>query len=515
MNSGSTSGAVAAAETDLRVQQARMVMLFRGLTSKFLLTPVVVVLLAAAYFWPHLPVLFTAPWIVWMLVVIASSWALGRRFARRPSRFAWGGWERRVLWHRVALGTGWAVFISAAALHAVDWADQVFLSVLFLGILAHGLALLAASRQTYAGLLLPSAVCVPAVCFWTGGTFYAAMGTLAVVSIIFATAIQRRIHRNVLGRLRQSAENRTLAKRLRAAEQALKDTGLEEASIFQTVDVGIVILRNRRIVRCNFRLAQMMGTTPESLAGRDPSDFHVEHDEWLRIGREIMPAIRAAGRYETDVRLKRCDGTTFWAHANGRPIDYDDLSKGSVWGLTDITSRRTREAEITQLAYYDPLTGLPNRRLLEERLSEALLAAGRSRSRLALIVLDCDNFKAINDSHGHGVGDRVLVTVAERLRHSVRESDMVSRLGGDEFVILLPDLGRADAIEIVAEKILHAMEGPMLVEGLSLSVGVSMGIALFPRDGETASALTQTADGALYRAKQAGRNTYRFHLRTG
>jgi diguanylate cyclase (GGDEF)-like protein len=130
-------------------------------------------------------------------------------------------------------------------------------------------------------------------------------------------------------------------------------------------------------------------------------------------------------------------------------------------------------------------------------------------------VLDCDNFKAINDSHGHGVGDRVLVTVAERLRHSVRESDMVSRLGGDEFVILLPDLGRADAIEIVAEKILHAMEGPMLVEGLSLSVGVSMGIALFPRDGETASALTQTADGALYRAKQAGRNTYRFHLRTG
>jgi diguanylate cyclase (GGDEF)-like protein len=134
---------------------------------------------------------------------------------------------------------------------------------------------------------------------------------------------------------------------------------------------------------------------------------------------------------------------------------------------------------------------------------------------LALIVLDCDNFKRINDTHGHGVGDRVLIAVADRLRQSTRDSDTVSRLGGDEFVLLLPDVAGAEAIEVVAEKILNAMQSPMLIDALSLTMGVSMGIALFPRDGGTALTLMHSADSALYRAKESGRNTYRFHARAG
>ena len=551
-------------DSAVRIHQARLVMLFRASKPEFLITPIAVTLVTA-YFWSKLPTDLLLLWVVAMFAVNAARWCLFVRFARRPRMLRPAQWEWRFARFRGLLGACWVSFI-VGALQVVDATDQLFLAVLFMGIVVLGMAALAASPQAFQALLLPALVFGPPAYFWMGGSLNLTLGSFCFVTLFVVMTIQRRMYGTVLQMVRSAVENRALARRLRNAEQALSDafqnvpvglalydsadrlircndlyldfhsdfkrpanaygmtyrelveralsTGdlvppkqptdlqawvdervkshvegdgsarifrlpdgkwrqsqshrthkgsvvcahvditrmkhMEEALkdalqeqelIFQTVDVGILIIRGRHVAHCNSRLAEMFGATVETVVGSEPSDFYAQADDWARVSRQIKPVILEFGRYETDLLLRRVDGSTFWAHVNGRPIDADDVTKGSVWGLTDITSRRTREAAITQLAYYDPLTGLTNRRLMEDRLNQAIRAAERNKAHLALIVLDCDNFKRVNDNHGHGVGDRVLITVSDRLRQSMRDSDTVSRLGGDEFVLLLPDVG--------------------------------------------------------------------------
>jgi diguanylate cyclase (GGDEF)-like protein len=171
--------------------------------------------------------------------------------------------------------------------------------------------------------------------------------------------------------------------------------------------------------------------------------------------------------------------------------------------------QREAEAHIQQLAYFDPLTGLPNRLLLGDRCQHALSVAQRAKQTVALVFLDLDHFKNINDSLGHRVGDEVLVKLANRLKAAVREQDTVSRLGGDEFILLLPDTDAAGAAR-VADKLLQAALKPMLIEANELTVTPSIGIALYPKDGADLDALSRCADAAMYQAKGDGRNSYRF-----
>jgi len=171
--------------------------------------------------------------------------------------------------------------------------------------------------------------------------------------------------------------------------------------------------------------------------------------------------------------------------------------------------RRRGEARIRHMAHHDELTGLPNRALLNDRMTQALAQARRSGRAVALLYLDLDGFKFVNDSFGHPVGDALLVAVAQRLAATVREGDTVARLGGDEFVMMLLDLEHADAAVAVAQQILAALVLPLQVAERCLQVGASIGISVFPDDGSNAEALLKHADTALYRAKQQGRNGYR------
>ncbi len=176
--------------------------------------------------------------------------------------------------------------------------------------------------------------------------------------------------------------------------------------------------------------------------------------------------------------------------------------------------RSQREEHIKYLAYYDTLTGLPNRELLMDRLHQGIAQAPRSQSQLALMLLDLDHFKSVNDTLGHPVGDQLLTQVAQRLSDCVREGDTVARLGGDEFVILLPSLpasGEASVdVRIVADKIRHTLSDTYSIEGHDLSISASIGIAFYPADGETTHTLFKHADMAMYQAKDAGRDNYRF-----
>ncbi|WP_300321191.1 EAL domain-containing protein [Accumulibacter sp.] len=215
---------------------------------------------------------------------------------------------------------------------------------------------------------------------------------------------------------------------------------------------------------------------------------------------------------EVVMGLRSADGSLRWILINASPLYAGDATRpnAAVATFTDITERKAAQQHAEFLAHHDPLTGLPNRLLLRDRLEQALALARRSHGRVALMFLDLDRFKTINDSLGHPVGDKLLKAVVGRLQSCVRESDTISRQGGDEFVIVLRDARDSEAVSRLADKVQQRMAEPFLIDNHALSTSFSIGIALFPDDGDDFDSLTQKADTAMYHAKHAGRNAHRF-----
>uniref|UniRef100_UPI0035AFD0B5 sensor domain-containing protein n=1 Tax=Hylemonella sp. TaxID=2066020 RepID=UPI0035AFD0B5 len=209
-------------------------------------------------------------------------------------------------------------------------------------------------------------------------------------------------------------------------------------------------------------------------------------------------------------QLRARNGEIRWCSVSGKPVFEDGVFTGYRGTGSDITERKLTEQRIEFLAYHDPLTGLPNRVLLEDRLEQAIAQAERSHHGLALVFMDLDNFKKINDSLGHATGDALLKEVAARLKRCVRDTDTISRQGGDEFVLVLGGLHGAEGSLPVLTKIMETLQEPFVCEGNELSTSASMGVALYPQDGNCFDILRKKADMAMYRAKEAGRNTYRF-----
>jgi diguanylate cyclase (GGDEF)-like protein len=191
-------------------------------------------------------------------------------------------------------------------------------------------------------------------------------------------------------------------------------------------------------------------------------------------------------------------------------VDSNRHYRGRIWYFRDITHRKIAEERIQFLAYYDALTGLPNRTLLLDRLAKALAAARRQNNKLGLLYLDLDRFKDINDSLGHSVGDLFLQEVAGRLKRWGREQDTVARLGGDEFLIMLTDVKDIPDAAVAAERLMDAMTADFVVQGHTLGVSCSLGISVFPEHGADSETLIKNADAAIYRAKADGRNNFRF-----
>jgi diguanylate cyclase (GGDEF)-like protein len=213
--------------------------------------------------------------------------------------------------------------------------------------------------------------------------------------------------------------------------------------------------------------------------------------------------------------LKRLNGTEFWARISGCGLDPLNLQAGSIWVFEDISERKAAESEINHLAFYDPLTQLPNRRLLLDRLKQALNSSSRSKKCGALLFIDLDDFKTLNDTFGHETGDNLLQQVANRLTMCVRQDDTVARLGGDEFVILLEDLNKeipeaAAQAKHISEKIHFALNQTYLINNHQRYSTPSIGVTLFMDHSENIEELLKRADMAMYEAKTAGRNTIRF-----
>ena len=209
--------------------------------------------------------------------------------------------------------------------------------------------------------------------------------------------------------------------------------------------------------------------------------------------------------------LSRPDGSVRWLQTNKLPLrDRKGKVTGVLGTYEDITERKVAEEQVQFLAYYDALTGLPNRTLLLDRLAKALASARRRKDKVALLFLDLDRFKDINDSLGHSVGDLLLREVAERLKKWARELDTVARLGGDEFLIMLAHVKDVPDAAVAAERIVNAMTSGFVIQGHSLSISCSVGISIFPEHGADGETLIKNADAAMYCAKGNGRNNFRF-----
>ncbi|MCZ7562658.1 MAG: EAL domain-containing protein [Burkholderiales bacterium] len=265
------------------------------------------------------------------------------------------------------------------------------------------------------------------------------------------------------------------------------------------------------IIFANPAFEAMTGYSADEVRGRNPRFLHRDDTDQVGLA-EIRAALRDGRAVTTELRNYRKDGTLYRSELSISPVR-DDAGRISHWlGVaTDVTERKRYEAELERQANYDPLTGLANRSLLFDRIRQAAAHTERSGRAMAVLLLDLDRFKLINDGFGHVFGDELLRTVSGRLRGCVRRDDTVARLGGDEFVVMLTDMAREDDASNVAGKILEAVAQPVSIEGRELVVTASIGIAIFPRDGREPEALLKNADAAMYRSKEHGRNAFEFY----
>ena len=303
---------------------------------------------------------------------------------------------------------------------------------------------------------------------------------------------------------------------LRQRERAEQDLRLA-ATAFETHE-AIVITDQRGIIqRVNKAFTRITGYDSEEVVGKTPRILKSGR-QTREFYRQMWEALNNEGYWQGEIWNKRKNGEVYpeWETITAVKNEHGEITH-YVATFQDITERKQSEARIQHLAYFDSLTDLPNRALLLDRLKHELAVCQRHNVVGALLFLDIDRFKTINDALGHPTGDALLQQIARRLSQQVRSEDTVSRLGGDEFVVLLPQAGTTPeeanyTAQTVAEKIRHALAAPYTLHGHNYHLTPSIGIVLFPEEGDTIDDILKHADTAMYRAKAAGRNTIRFYL---
>ncbi|MDC8771357.1 sensor domain-containing protein [Roseateles albus] len=334
----------------------------------------------------------------------------------------------------------------------------------------------------------------------------------------------------------------------KAAEAELLSITTGQRLILDHAMVGIVFLRDRQVTQCNRSFEELLGYASGELDGGSSRQWYLSDADWEAAGQQCYAPFAAGHAFQGEMMLRKKDGSPIFCEVRSKAVDPSNLALGSIWITMDISARKdaeaalvqakqqleqmvaqrtqelnasvkaleqkvleqqASEARIQQLAHFDTLTGLPNRALLNERSNQAIDIAKRHSSTLALLFLDLDHFKNVNDSLGHRFGDELLKELARRLKSAVREQDTVSRLGGDEFILVLPGADAAGAAHVAA-KVMDLACQVFQIEQHEITVTPSIGVALYPLDGLDFDALCRCADVAMYRAKQDGRNTYRF-----
>ena len=295
------------------------------------------------------------------------------------------------------------------------------------------------------------------------------------------------------------------------AQQLLSESRDRYADLYDFSPVGYFSLNPAgRIQEINLTAARMLGREHSHLLGK-PMSLWIEKESLPIFFAHLQRVFSSHGKVVDNVRLKCANGKSL--EASMESISFmreSDNSTTCRTALIDISERKALE-RARFLANYDSLTGLPNRTLLEDRISQALAAAQRNSNQVGVLFLDLNHFKQINDSFGHAVGDLLLQEVATRLTHCVRKVDTVARLGGDEFIVLLPDLSGGEHAVIAVENILASMAQPFYIERHQFKIMPSIGISIFPDDGSDMQTLIRNADAAMYHAKKTTKRNFEFY----
>lgn len=333
------------------------------------------------------------------------------------------------------------------------------------------------------------------------------------------------------------------------SEQALAQLVTEQSLILEHALVGIVFLKNRLVTRCNRLFEETFGYGPGELNGGTSRQWYLSDEDWLAAGQQCYAPLVRGETFRAEMRLGKRDGTPIWCDVLAKAIDPSDMGKGSIWITLDVTARKAAEDALAQayanlehqvmvrtselretvqslhhemaerlamerkiehLALHDTLTDLPNRRYMERSLAQAMADAKANAQQVAVLFLDLDRFKHINDAFGHAVGDELLQEVALRLRSAVPALATLSRQGGDEFVVVLPGLSARSEVLQCVEHVMNALRPPVVLGNRETRVSCSIGISLFPDDGLSGDALLKHADMAMYQAKGKGKGNHQF-----
>lgn len=324
----------------------------------------------------------------------------------------------------------------------------------------------------------------------------------------------RALHAALRTALTRHAAERARAGREQELRQAL-DKARQSDEAYENLSEGLFTLdAQRRLIAANPAFTALTGYTLDEVLGHNPEEF-------LHARRHGDPfyqclAEQGAGRWQGETWCRRKSGEVFPVWESMRAVlDESGRVRHFVASIADISGMHQAGARVLHLAYHDALTGLPNRVAFEERLRQALADSARSGGRCALLFIDLDGFKAVNDGFGHACGDQLLRLVARRIQGVLRASDTVARLGGDEFVVIATDLGQPEITRALADKLLAVLNQPVELEGRKVGVSASIGIALHPDDGADADALLRAADQAMYAAKNGGKNRVMRHRPPG
>ena len=293
-------------------------------------------------------------------------------------------------------------------------------------------------------------------------------------------------------------------------------------TLFEKSTDGILIIYKQKFIQCNEKAVKVLNAkSKEDILSRDISDFSSEFQPDGLLSTEkaqnIMQKAVNEGGIQVEWLSKKLTGEIFWIEISLTPIILDN--KHVIYAIArDISDKKVAQEKLLEQkdmlyhrAHHDVLTGLPNRALFNDCLECGIEKAKYNNTKIALFFIDLDEFKQINDSLGHEVGDRVLNIVAERLKAKVRKEDTLARLGGDEFTIIIEDYKNIENVSLIAESILKVLIQPMHIDGHTLYLSCSIGISLYPKDDDTADNLLKYADAAMYKAKESGRNNYQFY----
>ncbi|MEO2267201.1 EAL domain-containing protein [Pseudoalteromonas sp. YIC-656] len=305
-----------------------------------------------------------------------------------------------------------------------------------------------------------------------------------------------------------------LAERDSALQASQKNLYLANKIIAASLDGIMITDKQGTILQVNPAFSRLTGYASHEVIGKTPKLLSSgQHD--IEFYKSMWRTIAAKGVWQGEICNRRKDGDTYVEWLTIIEIKEKGDDNVVYAGIfTDITERKAAERKIAKLAYFDDLTGLPNRRLFKDRLSVALAHSERQNQRLAVMFIDLDHFKGVNDSLGHSIGDELLKQVSKRLQHCVRSGDTLARLGGDEFTLLLNEVDSVDEVIACAEAVLAQFNASFSLAQNNITVTTSIGVAIYPDDGTTLDSLLKHADVAMYRSKDLGRNSYQLYKST-